>query len=114
MTTREQWLERETFVMLTEFSARISRYFGTAEEAAAFAAQFPKSMRLTTQEQWLGRYAVSLHTILTANGTNGGVNEAGIKRARRFLTALIDSGTTITYAQITNGITVEEFLAATA
>jgi hypothetical protein len=96
----------------------IFRNFATADEAADFAAQFPKSMRLHMpilcgfEDGTI--YSVGVSVTLNANGTNGGVNEAGIKRARRFLIALIDSGTTITYAQIPGSITVEEFLAATA
>ncbi len=119
MTTREQYLaDHPTSVTISAVQANIYRNFATADEAAGFAAQFPKSMRLHTAilcgfEDGTA-YRVGVSVTLDANGANGGVNETGIKRARRFLTALIDSGTTITYAQISNGSTVEEFLAATA
>lgn len=54
--------------------------FATAEEAAAFAARFPKFVGLK-----LNRHVAHMHISLVDNGVHKGKNEAGIKRINKFL-----------------------------
>lgn len=61
------------------------------EQAEAIAAEFPKSYKLQAYHaNGYGMpdntFAISMRAIeLGANGTNGGANETGIKRARNFV-----------------------------
>lgn len=67
--------------------------FATVEEAEALVALFPKGAGLRTN-QYGGVY---LHVTLKANGINGGINEAGVKRIRRILSSAAKNGVTIDY-----------------
>ena len=64
--------------------------FDRPAEAMAFAARFPKSAGL----QIHGANATSRAT-LTANGVNGGVNEAGVRRYRSLIARAQQLGVTI-------------------
>lgn len=98
----------------------ISMFVDTRETAQMFVATLPKSLRVraTTMSlsgsQLLGM--VSFRVSLNADGVNGGVNETGVKRYRRYLKALADAGVEVKWdneARCTNSYaSPEEFEAA--
>lgn len=99
-------------IEISDIRAAIMVYFETETERDAFAKSLPK---------WIGTYFgycldydtgatipfAAIDANLTANGTNGGINETGIKRTRRFLSAI--TNLPITYGPFSK-VTVEEFL----
>ena len=74
----------------TAYGATVTARFDTPQDAAAFAARFPKAAKLTAPS--LNGYTVvgrpghpergmiRVHVKLTADGVNGGVNETGLRR----------------------------------
>lgn len=88
-------------VEASEYRLRALIKFETREEAEAYGAKFPKSLRVKAGPMWssenrTGGY-VSLDVTLKATGANGGVNESGIARAAKFLTKAHALGTEAVY-----------------
>ncbi len=100
-----------------------SHDFATEDDALAFIAQFPKATRLKvcntrTDSGWVFRARTTI--VLAENGSNGGVNETGVKRIRSALARVeklggaVTCGPTVRYhAEVGNEYrTVADFLAA--
>lgn len=102
--------------------------FATVEERDAFVALFPKFVGVKasfvgTLDQWDDLKTAKQITLptsfvqvsLTANGTNGGRNETGIKRALRYL-AVVDAleGFEVVFTDRGDVLDREAFLAAIA
>lgn len=66
-----------------------SRHFVTPEEAAQYVATLPKALNVKasfyTDFDNVTRGLASFHVRLKADKANGGVNESGLKRLRRFV-----------------------------
>ena len=81
--------------------------FDTREEGAEFIARFPKYVGI---KQFRDGNGFHFRVTLSADEVNKGVNEAGIKRIRKFIELAGDLGWENPYRNGYN--TVEEFLAA--
>ena len=92
---------------------RATREFATKEEAAAFAATLPKSCKIRGSsisghvgDAWACWGWISCDVSLTKDGVNGGVNEGGIARVRKFLSKV--DYKIETDSRIANPATVEQ------
>jgi len=78
-------------------TVRVTFYIDTAtvEEAREVAALFPKSVNARAKGLWGSaehKGTVTMVAKLAADGANGGVNETGLRRARRFVKVCQDHG----------------------
>jgi hypothetical protein len=100
----------------TEFNFSAGITFTTNEERDAFVALFPKSVKVvatTTSaasdpiaRQPFATMQVSLH----ADAVNGGVNETGIKRLRKFIAVATANGFELNFKQyFKNTMTESEY-----
>ncbi len=92
--------------------ARIDGGFPTVEAAREFVATLPKFIKAKTAGVHHGdgrpnSGCVWLHVNIEADGVNGGVNEIGMKRLRKFLSLV--SYTVVTNAG--NAVSPDEFAA---
>lgn len=116
MSMTEWVAQHKTYIVITEGSMEASVYFDTEEERDAFLAKFPKSVGLRKNVcgvkdiGWVP--CVQLRAKFRTDGVNGGVNETGIKRSRRFLSAIkeqIPGSREISWSPIS----IDGFLAST-
>lgn len=80
--------------------AKVSVYFPTEADAKAFAAQFPKSVRLSAGpmsglEQFKGWAGFSIQ--LRSDNKVGTVNETGIKRLKTFFSRCVKLSVPVVY-----------------
>lgn len=86
-----QTLPRVTFDAAGSRIRLLHAEFATKAEAEAFAATFPKALRVRVHSMTYGNGQPTTWTagiadvVLSANAVNGGENEAGVKRVRRFV-----------------------------
>jgi hypothetical protein len=128
----------EFTVTATTFQIRVSAETDTVEEARELAAQFPKSAKVkaTTlstyvqdadrnpvpdpvtgrRYQHITKGYVAFYAKLEADNTNGGRNEAGIRRYRSFARAAARLGHSVRYdvKGYTNSLTADQFAEAVA
>lgn len=96
------------------FSAGIT--FDTAEQRDAFVALFPKSVKVigTTASAASDPIArqpyATMQVALHADAVNGGVNETGIKRLRKFIAVATANGFELNFRQyFKNALTESEY-----
>jgi len=89
---------------MNKISARATEYgfdaditFETADQLEAFIALFPKSVKVyatttTTLSDSTIKPQASFGVRLTADAINGGVNETGIKRIRKYISVATANG----------------------
>jgi hypothetical protein len=121
MRTETNTLGHDNYVLITKdgegqpVRVAAAAYFDTVEERDAFISSFPKWVKVAATSTFVSggpKIPTAMVNIgLIGNGVNKGVNESGIKRARRFLSAIVESGSEIHYPEVNNFMTVEEFMA---
>ena len=121
MRTETNTPDRETYIAICQdengqpFSVEASVYFDNEVERDEFISSFPKSVGIRANiNVGMRRQPIPIAQMrvnFRSNDVNKGINEAGIKRACRFLAAVAESGREIYYAPIENGMTIEEFIA---
>lgn len=120
---RTEWLaEHAAHVDLSTVRADARVFFNTPEERDAFVARFPKSVGVRSYRQAVLSadctsvehyyFGAGIGVLLVANDANGGVNEAGIKRARRFISVLVKEFPNYSVGRSTKMVSVDEFLGA--
>lgn len=117
----QQWwidkgFEAEAHAYQGDASVEFVKYFETADEAAVFAAQFPKSQRIKTStltgSQWK-LFSARVQFRFQTNGVTGAKNETSIKRFASFAKTVEKLGleinwvysysNSISYAELSEG-----------
>ena len=121
MRTDTNTLGHDNYVLITQDEngqpTRVGAavYFQTEADRAEFIASFPKWVKVAATVTYASGGPMvptaMINVGLVSNDVNKGVNESGIKRARRFLTAIAEMGSEIYYPQVKNIMTIEEFIA---
>jgi hypothetical protein len=100
----------------TEFNFSAGITFNTNEERDAFVSLFPKSVKVigTTTSSASDPIArqpyATMQVALHADAVNGGVNETGIKRLRKFIEVASANGFELNFTQFfKNTLTVSEY-----
>jgi hypothetical protein len=97
----------------TEFHFSASITFTTNEERDAFVALFPKSVKVvatTLSGLVIDQPYATIQVALHADAVNGGVNETGIKRLRKFIAVATANGFELNFKQyFKNSLTESEY-----
>jgi uncharacterized protein YggU (UPF0235/DUF167 family) len=103
-------------IAATQYHIEATAVLETTEEAVEFVALFPKSVKMYAGR--LGQYEgpakgyAQVRVTLTANGSNGGANETGIKRINSLLKVAKKNNIETIYSMTyENSISEDEFYA---